>query len=268
MRTTIIVTTYNRPDALDRVLASLAAMTIQAGEIVIADDGSDEETKRVVQSWQKILPLNHVWQPDEGFRAAEIRNKAVLASTSEYLVFLDGDCVVPLDFVQQHQRLAESGYMVTGNRVLFSQVLTGNVVQAMSDPQRWTMAYWFFQKLNRRVNRLLPLLRLPDGMWRKKRPYRWQGIHTCNLGLWRKDFEAVNGFDQSFQGWGHEDADLAIRLMRYGVLRKDGACAVPVFHLWHPENDRSLEADNKVRLMGVIAGKYPMRCRTGLVNDA
>jgi glycosyltransferase involved in cell wall biosynthesis len=266
MKVAIILTTYNRPRALDRVLASLAEMRAQASEIVVADDGSGEATAQVVDGWKAKLPLMHVWHPDEGFRAAEIRNKAVLASSAEYLVFLDGDCMAPRDFVAQHQRFAEVGYMVAGNRMLLSEALTQTVEEKHLNPGVWGLRQWLGCKFRGSVNRLLPLLRLPDGSWRKRRPQRWQGVHTCNLGLWRRDFEAVNGFDQEFQGWGHEDADLAIRLMRFGIRRKEGACAVPVYHLWHCENDRSREAVNKARLMDVVAGKYPIRCDMGITS--
>ncbi len=267
MQTAVILTTYNRPLALDRVLASLAEMEIQAAEIVVADDGSGEATAHVVNHWKTQLPLKHVWQPDDGFRAAEIRNKAVLASSADYLVFFDGDCMVPRDFVVQHQRLAEVGFMVAGNRVLLSKTLTREVEDRRLSPEVWSMRHWVEYRWQGHVNRLLPLLRWPDGSWRKQRPMRWEGVHTCNLGLWRKDFEAVNGFDREFQGWGHEDADLAIRLMRYGIRRKDGICAIPVYHLWHRENDRSQEVDNKARLMDVLAGEYPIHCQKGLARD-
>ena len=267
MQTAVILTTYNRPNALDRVLASLAAMQTQAAEIVVADDGSGEATSRVVEHWKTVLPLQHIWQPDEGFRAAEIRNKAVLASNSEYLVFLDGDCMVPGDFVAQHQRFAEAGHMVAGNRILLSEALTQEVEENRLNPAAWSMRQWLSYRRRGSVNRLLPLLRCPDGAWRNWRPRRWRGVHTCNLGLWRRDFAAVNGFDQAFQGCGLEDADLAIRLMRHGIRRKDGHCAIPVYHLWHRENDRSREAANKARLMDAEAGRYPIRCQKGLLQD-
>ncbi len=266
MQIAIILTTYNRPRALDCVLSSLARMQTQATEVIVADDGSDDETARVVNAWKTKLPLKHIWHPDEGFRAAEIRNKAVLASSAEYIVFLDGDCMVPRDFVMQHQRLAEMGYMVAGNRILFSEALTHTVEEGLIDPSSWGMRQWIGYRWRGHANRLLPLLRLPDGAWRKKRPQRWQGIHTCNLGLWRQDFEAINGFDQEFQGWGHEDADLAIRLMRNGIRRKEGVFGAPVYHLWHLENDRSREVANKARLMAVVAGKYPIRCHKGITQ--
>ena len=100
----------------------------------------------------------------------------------------------------------------------------------------------------RDVNRLLPLLRLPDGHWRERNPQRWKGVKTCNMAVWRSDLLRVNGLDESFEGWGLEDSDLVIRLLHAGVKHKSARFAAPVFHLWHAENDRSRLARNQQRL--------------------
>jgi predicted glycosyltransferase involved in capsule biosynthesis len=100
---------------------------------------------------------------------------------------------------------------------------------------------------------LAPILTLGDGNWRKRRSSEWRGARTCNLGVWRADFAKVNGFDERYEGWGHEDADLVARLIASGVQRKDGHFAVPVLHLWHRENDRSQEPANVRRLEQVLA---------------
>lgn len=260
----LIVTTYNRPDALDRVLASIAKLSLPAHEVVIADDGSTDETREVVLRWKHSLPLTHVWQPDVGFRAAEARNRAVLASCSEYLIFLDGDCLVFPDFIERHLMLAEGGRMVVGNRVLLSERLTNEILSGQKDPVDWDMESWKAARRVGDINRLMPLSRIGGRYWRLLRPRRWKGVHTCNLGLWRSDFELVNGFDESYQGWGHEDADLAIRLMRKGVFRKDGQFAVPVLHLWHQENSRGKELENKHRLQDVLNGHRPIAAECGL----
>lgn len=261
---TLIVTTYNRPDALDRVLASIAELSPAPAEVVVADDGSGPETAAVIRAWQARLPLIHVWHPDQGFRAAEARNRAVAASRSEYLIFLDGDCLVFPDFVGRHLELAEPGRMLVGNRVLLSLELTEAILAGKTNPTSWSGVDWWRARREGRINRLLPLLRLPGRGWRLRRPLRWQGVHTCNLGLWRRDFVAVNGFDERYQGWGHEDADLAIRLMQAGILRKDGQYGVPVLHLWHRENDRGNEAENRRRLDEVLNGSRPQRAALGL----
>jgi glycosyltransferase involved in cell wall biosynthesis len=249
MNVSLIVTTYNRPDALDRVLASVAGLAVPHPEIVIADDGSDEKTEKLIAEWNKKLPVIHAWQPDDGFRAAMARNLAVEKSSGEYLIFLDGDCLVFPDFIQNHIRLAEPGYLVAGNRILLNPSLTESVLAGKQEPLRWGLKGWLKARVLKRVNRILPMLSVPGQFWRKSRLRKWQGVRSCNLGIYRKDFLSVGGFDESFQGWGHEDADLAIRLIKAGVHRKDGQFATAVLHLWHKENDRSKEQANKQRAL-------------------
>jgi len=121
----VIVTTYQRPVALDLTLSSLAKQKILPFEIIVADDGSSEETKKLVNAWKakSKIPVIHCWHQDIGFRAAEIRNKAVLLATGNYLVFLDGDCLVFPDFIEQHMQLAEENWMVIGSRILCTKTL-------------------------------------------------------------------------------------------------------------------------------------------------
>lgn len=265
MSIAIIVTTYQRPLALDCVLAGLAAQTRLPDEIIIADDGSGSETADLIKAWQTRFPfpLLHVWQEDLGFRAAQSRNRAVAASRSDYLVFLDGDCLVFSDFVAQHLALAESGHMVMGSRILCSQELTQRIEQQQEQPLRWNGFAWLQARLRKAINRLLPLVKLPGQWWRKLRNKRWKGVRTFNLAVWRSDFVRVNGFDEAFQGWGHEDADLTVRLLRSGVRRKDGQFALPVLHLWHPESDRSREAVNKAHVERQLASAQ-IRAESGL----
>lgn len=252
----VIVTTYQRPRALDRVLASLAAQDTAPTEIIVADDGSGPETAALVGDWQARMPcpLLHVWQEDAGFRAAGARNRGVAASGGQYLVFLDGDCLVFPDFIRRHLALAEPGHLVMGSRILCSPALTERVESGHASPTEWSWSNWLVARWRGEVNRVFPLAYLPGKAWRKRRLLRWHGVRTFNLALWRSDFERVNGFDESFQGWGHEDADLAVRLMHSGVRRKDGQFALPVLHLWHRESDRGQEAENMRRLEERIAG--------------
>jgi glycosyltransferase involved in cell wall biosynthesis len=260
----LVVTTYNRPDALARVLASISHLIPAPDEVVIADDGSGQTTAEVIKNWQSRLPILHVWHADLGFRAAEARNKAVAACKSGYLIFLDGDCLVFPDFIARHRALSEPGRMLVGNRVLLSEELTEAILSGLENPLAWRWPSWWKARLQGRINRLLPLLHVPGRTWRLRRPLRWQGVHTCNLGVWRDDFDAVNGFDERYQGWGHEDADLAIRLMQHGVMRKDGQYGAPVMHLWHRENDRSNEAENQLRLDELLRRQRPMRAELGV----
>ena len=250
----VIVTTYNREDALEAVLSALSRQSDRGFEVVIADDGSRAMTAAVVERWRTRLgvQLSHVWQLNCGFRAAEIRNRAILACRGDYCIFLDGDCIVPPDFVATHRKLAEPGWFVTGNRVLLSAALTEAVLREHLQPETWGASAWIGQRLRGGVNRLAALLRLPLGPLRKLQARRWRGARSCNLAVWRSDLERVDGFDASFTGWGREDSDLLIRLLRCGLRRKDGRFATGVIHLWHAQLDRAQLAANDARLEGVL----------------
>jgi glycosyltransferase involved in cell wall biosynthesis len=251
----IIVTTFNRPDALDAVLRSLSRQGDCDFEALIADDGSGPDTATLIERWRAQFgaPLTHVWQEHRGFRAGEARNRAILASRGEYCVFLDGDCLVRPDFVATQRRLAERGYFVTGNRALLTQGLTADVLKRGLEPERWGLAAWIGQRLKGGVNRLAPLFCVPLGPLRKLRPRAWEGARSCNLAVWRADLDHIDGFDANFNGWGKEDSDLLVRLLHAGVRRKDGSFATGVLHLWHPEADRTGLAGNEQRLAEVVA---------------
>jgi len=250
----VIVTTYNREDALATVLASLSRQRDRGFEVVIADDGSRPATAAVVEHWRGRLgvPLGHVWQADCGFRAAEIRNRAILASRGGYCVFLDGDCIARPDFIATHRRLAQPGWFVTGNRVLLSAELTADVLRESLEPDRWRASDWIDRRWRGGVNRLAAVLRLPLGPLRRFGARQWRGARSCNLAVWRCDLDRVDGFDAAFSGWGREDSDLLIRLLHAGVRRKDGRFATGVIHLWHPEADRAQLAANDARLDAVL----------------
>jgi glycosyltransferase involved in cell wall biosynthesis len=253
-KTAVIVTTYNRPDALALVLEGFCAQTSLEFSLLVADDGSTEETRRLVEAYAARAPfvLQHVWHEDRGFRAAAIRNRALAAAAADYIVFTDGDCVPSRDFVATHRRLAERGWFLAGNRVLLSRAFTERALAGRLPLHAWTNAQWLGAWLRRDINRLLPLAALPDGGLRKLQPARWKGLKTCNLSVWRDDLERVNGLDESYSGWGLEDSDLVIRLLHAGVRHKTVRFAAPVFHLWHPENDRSGLPENERRLAALL----------------
>jgi glycosyltransferase involved in cell wall biosynthesis len=248
MKTAVIVTTYNRPDALAVVLEGYCGQSDRDFTLVVADDGSTQETAAVVQEFARRgdLPLAHVWQEDRGFRAAAVRNRAVASTSADYIIFTDGDCVPSRHFVKAHKDLAEPGYFLGSNRVLLSEAFTSRVVRERLPVHGWRWPHWAGTWLRRDVNRLLPLIAFPDGAFRKRSPNRWEGIKTCNLSVWRNDLLRVNGLDESYEGWGLEDSDLVIRLLHAGVKHKNARFAAPVFHLWHREQDRlSLPANQK-----------------------
>jgi glycosyltransferase involved in cell wall biosynthesis len=263
MLISVIVSTYNRPDALEAVLLSLLEQTDTNYEIVIADDGSGAATQEVVSKFQqtaaqaRLAPgtapqVTHAWHSDNGFRLSAVRNLGVYASAGEYLIFLDGDCMVRPNFIQRHRALAEVGFMVSGSRVLLSEKWTAQALalgtRNAAMAARRSFGYWLGQRLLGNANKIIPMLVMADSPLRHYRKVRWNRIKGCNLGIWRKDYAAVNGCDETFVGWGHEDADLVLRLARHGVRRKSGAFSTEILHLWHKENIRTTESANRHRV--------------------
>ena len=250
MKLAVIVTTYNRPGALAAVLEGYCAQRGAAFELLVADDGSSDDTRELVEAYAKRTPfaLRHVWQEDRGFRAGAARNRALAQTRADYVIFTDGDCVPPASFVSTHTALAEAGCFLAGNRLLLSEAFTRRVLDARLPVHRWSALHWLGAWLRRDVNRALPLVQLPDAAWRRRRPMRWEGVKTCNFSAWRSDLVRANGFDERYAGWGLEDSDLVVRLLHAGVRHKSARFAAPVFHLWHRENDRSALPGNQLRL--------------------
>lgn len=269
MSISVVVTTYNRPDALRGVLAGLCAQTDREFEVLVADDGSRDDTRALVQTVARDAPtrIRHIWQEDRGFRAAAARNRATAQAAGDYVVFLDGDCVPRPNFIARHRALAEPGWMVAGNRVLLSEGFTKAALEAALPLHAWTFDQWRAAQRRGEINRTLPLRTLPLGPLRKLAGTRWQRVRTCNLGVSRNDLAHVNGFDEVFEGWGYEDSDLAVRLINSGVRRKEGAYATGVLHLWHRENDRRAEGVNWDRLQQRIQTKAT-RAELGLERYA
>lgn len=256
----LIVTTYEWPQALLRVLECLERQRDDNFEVIVADDGSGPATAEAVRQFRQgsRMAIRHSWQPHEGFRAAESRNRAVLASRGDYLIFLDGDCLARADFLAAHRELAEPGWFVAGNRALLSERFTRELLPSAAAVADWSarpLGGWLGARLRGDVNRLAPMLRLPARWQRKNKPREWRGAKTCNLAVWREDFLAVDGFDESYVGWGHEDADLAVRLIRSGIQRKEGRFAASVLHLWHAAAPRQGLSDNEQRLADVLAAE-------------
>ncbi len=242
----LVVTTYNRSDALIAVLRGLARQTDSQFEVIIADDGSTIAHQHAVLTSDpaKQLRATHVWHPDVGFTASRVRNRGVSVSTGAYIVFLDGDCVPETDFVFQHRRLTQRGCFVNGSRVMLSEGKTRQVLADGFDVSGQSAFFWLKQRLQGHASKLTGLVRLPDMALRLEKEFAWRGIRSCNMGVWRTDFERVNGFDESFVGWGHEDADFVLRLHNAGIVRKNGFCATEVYHLWHRESSRTQESRN------------------------
>ncbi|MDB6096504.1 MAG: glycosyl transferase family 2 [Francisellaceae bacterium] len=261
----VIVTTYNWPKALKAVIQALLEQTIQNFEIIIADDGSSSDTAILIQNLQQKsnIPLIHVWQEDEGFRVSRIRNLSIKKSTTDYIIFIDGDCIVKPNFIENHLKLQKENHFVTGNRVLLSKDFTQKILNHETPINHWSMFDWVKAYFKRDINRLLPLLPLPLYRFRKGLSHNWKGAKGCNLAVWKTDLYKVAGWDESFTGWGYEDSDLIIRLYRTGMKRLKGNGLIPVIHLWHKENDRSNKAKN-LALLKIIEKENRIKAISGL----
>lgn len=266
MKLSVVLSTYNRPDALFLALKGLLNQTDKDFELIIADDGSKLETKLVIQSFQGKFsnPILHAWQPDEGFRLSASRNNAIRKSSGDYLVFLDGDCLARPNFIENHRRLAEENFFVTGNRVLISENYTKALLTSSSHPFNPSLLELIKLRKKSDVNKIFSLLDLTSfDFFRKTQQLNWKKLRGCNFAAWKKDILEVNGFDENFKGWGFEDSDFAVRMLNHGIKRKDGSFSTTVFHLFHPEANKAQSGPSWDILMERLKNKT-FYCLNGL----
>jgi glycosyltransferase involved in cell wall biosynthesis len=242
----LLISTYNWPEALRLCLLSIKEQKTLPDEVIIADDGSTEATAKLIREFQQNFPvvIRHVWHEDEGFRLAAIRNKGIAVANGDYIIQIDGDLILHPHFVSDHLDLQKPGYFVTGSRVLLSEESTHLLIQHQSiDVKKWSSKKrnLFNGIRNKWIRRLLA------------KRYKTSGKHFfyvkgCNMAFWKKDLIKVNGYNETFTGWGREDSEIAIRLMNAGIkkqfIKMGGVC----YHLYHPVASREMEQEN-VRMM-------------------
>lgn len=260
MKSSLIISTYNWPEALNLCLLSVFKQTRLPDEIIIADDGSKNETRELVKKFQSIsnIPIIHVWHPDEGFQLSAIRNKAIAAAAYDYIIQIDGDLILHTDFIKDHLNLAAQGKFVSGSRILLPQDYSQKLLEGKTLPSDRSMLLMGNNRLN--GIRIPFLSKFLSSIYKKHKPYYVKG---CNMAFWRKDLFAVNGYNEDISGWGKEDSEIAIRLINYGVsrlfLKFGGIC----YHLYHPEASRSMESMNDLILSDTLKLRK-VRCENGL----
>lgn len=263
----VIVSTYNQPRHLRRCLRSLELQSQRSFEIVVADDGSTMETRRLVEEFARssIHPVRHVWQEDRGFRKTEILNKAVLATGTQYLVFIDGDCIAHPDFVREHALNSEPGRYLTGSLIRLDQGISDRINEDAIAGGDAFRAAWLLKQgshIDRRYLRLsLPYtLRCRLNRATRTRPY-WLG---SNSSCFRESLVAINGFDNRFS-YGFEDGDFGNRLEMRGIKPKTVRWTAVLLHLWHakPWADPDGQAGNRGLMdENLVLGRY--RAASGL----
>ena len=240
MKTTLIITTYNWKEALETSLKSVFTQTRLPDEIIIADDGSRNDTKHLIEKMSLIAPcpIIHSWHEDKGFRAALSRNKAIKKSSGNYIIFIDGDIILEPHFIQDHIECSKKNRFIQGSRVLLTQELY--------------KPHFFSKGISNRKNTIRSNM-LSALFSREKNSL--SGSRTCNFSLFKDAIIKVNGFDNDFIGWGREDSEFVNRLLCSGLKRYNLKFKALAYHLYHEENSKKALIENDKRLKQSIEKK-------------
>lgn len=235
MKCSLIISTYNWPAALEICLLSVLAQQQPPNEVIIADDGSTEETRQLIARYREKLPVpvHHVWHEDMGFRKTIILNKAVHKSSYEYIVQIDGDVILDKHFIADHLAVAEKDAFVRGTRAMISEERTQQIIASKN------IGLSFLSAGIKHRNNALRLFALRALGVRKKMSSN--SVRGSNLAFWKADFIKVNGYDNDLQGWGHEDEELAARFINAGIIKKIVKLCAVQYHLYHKVSNKDNE---------------------------
>lgn len=248
----LVVSTYNRPDALELCIESILRQTQLPNEIVVADDGSGESTRQLVKALEakSPVPIVHVWQPDDGYQLARIRNRAFAAATGQYIIQLDGDLILEKHFVLDHLSMARPGTFISGSRTMMDEQLTAKLLRKEVGMDEIREQRPHLSKRHNAVRSVI-LRNLSYLFQQSRRNYKY--VLGCNMAFWKQDLLKVNGYNESFKGWGKEDNELAVRLLNAGLKLRFIKFGAVVYHLYHKVADLSAVPANEEKLLQAIA---------------
>lgn len=260
--TSLIVTTYNQKERLALVLDSIKNQKVLPCEVLIADDGSTEDTKAMIEKYQKNfpIPIKHIWQEDLGYRLSRSRNKAIWNAIGEYIVVVDGDMILHPNFVEDHQKKAITKCFVQGGRTLLDKEETDKILQSMSFQKAFLKKS--FKTLH---NAFMSQIIFKFFCFTKKNIDQdiFLPVKGCNMAFFKEDALSINGFNEDFVGWGREDSEFVVRFLNAGGVMRKLKFSALAYHLHHTENTRDmLEENHKIYLESITQKKT--RCKNGL----
>lgn len=226
---TLIISTYNWKEALSLCLSSAISQTLPPNEIIIADDGSSDDTQLMIESYSEktAIPILHVWHEDMGFRKTTILNMAIAKASGDYIIQVDGDVILNKFFIQDHMELAEKNYFICGSRVKLGIATTEKLLSGSS------YGFNFFKQSYKSILNGLRIKFLRHYLSKRYSKNKFDRLRGCNMSFWKSDLIKVNGYNEDLTMWGHEDTELAYRLYYSGVQKKFVKMGGIVFHLHH-----------------------------------
>lgn len=261
MKVSLIITTYNSPDYLRLTLLSALRQEEMPDEVIIADDGSGEPTRELIEEFRPKfpVPLIHVWHPDKGFRLSAIRNKAIDQASGDYIVQIDGDIVMHPSFIADHKKNATSGCFMGASRAFVKQEYSDKILKE---------GKFDYEQLFRNSKNKLNALRAPilTPLLIHNRENDKMTIRGCNMAYWKADALRINGFNEEFKSWGSEDCDFSIRLLNLGLKKLWLKFSAIEYHIYHEENSRENEsANHEIMLNALKEGTTRISC--GIVKE-
>lgn len=235
---TVVLSTYNWKEALELVLISLLRQTVQPSEIIIADDGSTDDTRQLIDQIRTTtkIPIIHVWHEDVGNRKSMVMNKAIAKATTAYILCMDGDVIAHPMWVEDHLSMAEKGMYLYGSRVNIQASLLDSLFK-----NKKVNFNFFSPGIKKRArtihSRFLAKREKPHTNYSSK-------MRGCNFSFWKEDFIRVNGYNEDFTGWGREDSDLAYRFHHAGLRAKRLKFCAIVYHIYHSEQSKEFFQKN------------------------
>jgi len=259
MNTSLIITTYNRPDALELVLKSVFRQSVLPNEIVIADDGSTPETESLISEIadNSPIPIIHSWQENKGFRLSRSRNKAIARASNEYIICIDGDLILHREFIKDHLENAKEGIYIQGSRAFLKREYSKKILKNKNISEPSIFSSFVENRLN--------AIRLPfiTKILFSRRSKNLRRVRSCNFSIFKKDIIRVNGFNEDFTSWGQEDSEFVQRLFFSGVRRRNIKFSALQFHIYHEQGKPN---DQNISLLNHTIDKGNAWCENGISN--